>query len=89
MKLGYRVWVMAETSAAYIQPVPYRTAEAVNTASRSRIPLVYELQPNLRSGSYTASLGGGAAHAWGSALLTNMRLITVNWGMLYRVNTES
>ena len=39
-------------------------------------------------------LGGGLALAGGypallTKLLTNMRLIAVNWGMLYRVNTES
>ena len=42
---------------------------------------------NLRSGSYTASLVGGVAHAPPSQLLTklltNMRLLVVNWGMLY------
>ena len=28
MKLGYYVWIMAGTSAAYIQPAPYEAAEA-------------------------------------------------------------
>jgi hypothetical protein len=88
MKLGYYVWIMAGTSEAYIQPAPYRTVETVNTAPHSHIRLVYELQAtNLRSGLCTVSPGGGVAHAGGAALLTrlltNMRLIAVNWGMLY------
>jgi hypothetical protein len=40
---------------------------------------------NLGSGLYTASLGGGVALAPSrllTRLLTNMRLIAVNWGML-------
>ena len=93
MKLGYYVWIMAGTSEAYIQPAPYRTPETVNTASRSRIQLVYELQPPISGQAHIRHpLGGGVAVAGGSALLTrlltNMRLIAVNWGMLYRVNTE-
>ena len=71
-----------EVAEAYIQPAPYRTDETVKSDLNRLMLLVDDTQTQSQVRLCTVSLGGGVAHAGGSALLTrlltNMRLIAVN-----------
>ena len=70
-------------SEAYIQPASYRTDKTVKSDLNRMMVQVDDTQNLIAGQSYVRyPLGGGVAHAGGSALLTrlltNMRLIAVN-----------
>ena len=76
-----------------MQPVPYRTDKTVKS-ELNRLMLLVDDTQNLIAGQahIRYPLGGGVAHAGGSALLTRLLtrilLIAVNWEMVYPMKPE-
>ena len=83
---------MVSVAEAYIQPVPYRTDETVKSDLNRLMLHVDDTQIPVSGQAYVRyPYGVGVAHAPPSQLLTrlltNMRLIVMNWGMLYLMIT--